>query len=81
MTRVLRELDDLIAAGRVVPATLGGPFVPLSVLAEVEVPRALATAELLVASGKTVSAFVTYDRRQAGAVAAAGIPVAAPGRG
>ena len=71
-----------------------------SVLAEVEVPRALwaaagayrtealrsldaihaATAEVLVASGKSVSAFVTYDTRQAAAVEATGIPVAAPGR-
>jgi uncharacterized protein len=41
----------------------------------------LATAEVLVASGKTVSAFVTYDRRQAAAVTAAGIRVEAPGRG
>ena len=41
----------------------------------------LATAEVLVASGKSVSAFVTYDRRQAAAVIAAGIPVEAPGRG
>jgi predicted nucleic acid-binding protein len=40
----------------------------------------VATAELLVASGKSVSAFVTYDRRQADAVAPTGIPVAAPGR-
>jgi predicted nucleic acid-binding protein len=39
-----------------------------------------ATAEVLVASGKTVSAFVTYDTRQAAAVASTGIPVAAPGR-
>jgi predicted nucleic acid-binding protein len=41
----------------------------------------LATAEVLVASGKTVRAFVTYDRRQAAAVSAAGIPVQTPGRG
>ncbi len=40
----------------------------------------LATAEVLVASGKTVSAFVTYDRRQAAAASAAGITVRAPGR-
>ena len=40
----------------------------------------LATAEVLVASGKNVSAFVTYDRRQAAAATAAGIPVEAPGR-
>ena len=40
----------------------------------------VATAEVLVASGKTVSAFVTYDRRQAAAVAAAGITVQAPGQ-
>lgn len=41
----------------------------------------LATAEVLLASGKTVSAFVTYDKRQAAAVASIGIPVASPGRG
>jgi hypothetical protein len=40
----------------------------------------LATAEVLVASGKTVSAFVTYDRRQAAAASAAGIEVRTPGR-
>jgi predicted nucleic acid-binding protein len=40
-----------------------------------------ATAEVLVAAGKSVSAFVTYDGRQAAAVAATGIPVVAPGRG
>lgn len=39
-----------------------------------------ATAEVLVASGKSLSAFVTYDTRQAAAVAATGIPVASPGR-
>lgn len=41
----------------------------------------LATAEVLVASGKTVSAFVTYDTRQAAAVRPTGIPVEMPGRG
>ena len=41
----------------------------------------LATAEVLVASGKTVSAFVTYDARQAGAVEPTGIRVEIPGRG
>ena len=40
----------------------------------------LATAEVLVASGKTVSAFITYDRRQAAAVVASGMAVAAPGQ-
>lgn len=40
----------------------------------------LATAEVLVAAGKTVSAFVTYDRRQAAAVVAAGMAVSAPGQ-
>jgi predicted nucleic acid-binding protein len=38
----------------------------------------LATAELLVASGKPLRAFVTYDERLA-AAAAATLPVAAPG--
>ena len=41
----------------------------------------LATAEVLVASGKTVSAFVTYDTRQAGAVEPTAIRVEIPGRG
>ena len=41
----------------------------------------LASAEVLVAAGKSVTAFVTYDIRQAEAVAAVGIPVEAPGRG
>lgn len=36
----------------------------------------LATSEVLLMSGKTVGAFVTYDERQA----ATGIPVASPGR-
>lgn len=40
----------------------------------------LATAEELVASGKSVTAFVTYDKRQAAAVEAVGIPVEMPGR-
>jgi predicted nucleic acid-binding protein len=40
----------------------------------------LATAEVLAASGRTVSAFVTYDRRQAAAAEGAGFPVRSPGR-
>ena len=40
----------------------------------------LATAEALVAAGKSVRAFVTYDVRQAVAVRDVGIPVAMPGR-
>ena len=39
----------------------------------------LATAELLVAFGKGVTAFVTYDKRLADVVARAGLPVVAPG--
>jgi len=39
----------------------------------------LATAENLVASGKRISAFVTYDKRLAAAAADAGLTVAAPG--
>jgi predicted nucleic acid-binding protein len=39
----------------------------------------LATAELLVASGKSLSAFVTYDKRLAVAADHAGLPVIAPG--
>lgn len=38
----------------------------------------LATAEMLVASGKTMTAFVTYDNRLAGAAGARGLPVAVP---
>jgi uncharacterized protein len=38
----------------------------------------VATAELLVASGKTVTAFVTYDKRLAEAAGRAGLPIAAP---
>ncbi len=41
----------------------------------------LATAEVLVAAGKAVRAFVTYDVRQAAAVQDVGIPVEMPGRG
>jgi len=40
----------------------------------------LATAEILVAGGRSVSAFVTYDERQAAAVTATGLPVEMPGR-
>ena len=40
----------------------------------------VATADALVASRKTVSAFVTYDRRQASAAEAVGIKVRVPGR-
>lgn len=39
----------------------------------------LATADQLVASGKNVSAFVTYDKRLAEAARACSFPVAAPG--
>ena len=38
----------------------------------------LATAELLVASGQPLQAFVTYDKRLAGAASSAGLPVHAP---
>jgi predicted nucleic acid-binding protein len=38
----------------------------------------LATAELLIASGKALTAFVTYDKRLAETVSKIGIPVAAP---
>lgn len=41
----------------------------------------LATAEVLVAAGKSVRAFVTYDVRQAAAARDVGIPVEMPGRG
>jgi predicted nucleic acid-binding protein len=39
----------------------------------------LATADQLVASGKTVAAFVTYDTRLAAAARALGLGVVAPG--
>lgn len=39
----------------------------------------LATAELLTASGKTITAFVTYDKRLAETARTAGLPVAMPG--
>ena len=39
----------------------------------------LATADQLVASGKDLSAFVTYDKRLAEAARACSFPVAAPG--
>lgn len=39
----------------------------------------LATAENLVASGKHISAFVTYDKRLAAAAAEVGLNVVAPG--
>lgn len=39
----------------------------------------LATAENLVAAGKNVAAFVSYDRRLAAAAAEVGLTVAAPG--
>lgn len=39
----------------------------------------LATADLLIASGKTITAFVTYDKRLAEAARQAGLPVAMPG--
>jgi predicted nucleic acid-binding protein len=38
----------------------------------------LATAELLLASGVSVSAFVTYDSRLGAAARAVGLPVTAP---
>jgi uncharacterized protein len=40
----------------------------------------LATAEMLVAAGKRVTAFVSYDIRQSRAAAAAGFTTVAPGR-
>jgi uncharacterized protein len=39
----------------------------------------LATAEVLVAAGRTMTAFVTYEKRQAAAVEAVGLPVVMPG--
>jgi uncharacterized protein len=39
----------------------------------------LATADLLAASGKTITAFVTYDKRLAAAARQTGLPVIMPG--
>lgn len=39
----------------------------------------LATADQLLASGKTITAFVTYDKRLLACAAAAGLPTASPG--
>ncbi|HEX7308849.1 type II toxin-antitoxin system VapC family toxin [Lentzea sp.] len=39
----------------------------------------LATADVLVASDKKVTAFVTYDKRLAAAAASIGLPATAPG--
>jgi hypothetical protein len=44
-------------------------------------PLHLVAAEVLVAAGKAVRAFVTYDVRHAAAVRDSGIPVEMPGRG
>jgi hypothetical protein len=40
----------------------------------------LATADLLAASGKTIAAFVTYDKRLAETARQAGLPVVMPGQ-
>jgi predicted nucleic acid-binding protein len=40
----------------------------------------LATAEMLVAAGKEITSFVSYDIRQSRAAAAAGFTTVAPGR-
>jgi len=40
----------------------------------------LATAEFLLASGKAITAFVTYDKRLAEAASQAGLPAVAPSR-
>jgi len=40
----------------------------------------LATAELLIASGKAITAFLTYDKRLAEAAGQAGLPTVAPSR-
>jgi predicted nucleic acid-binding protein len=40
----------------------------------------LATADLLAASGKTITAFVTYDKRLAETARQAGLPVTMPGQ-
>jgi predicted nucleic acid-binding protein len=39
-----------------------------------------ATADVLAASGRAVTAFVTYDKRLAEAARQAGLPVAMPGQ-
>jgi predicted nucleic acid-binding protein len=40
----------------------------------------LATADVLIASGQTIAAFVTYDRRLAETARQAGLPVVIPGQ-
>jgi predicted nucleic acid-binding protein len=73
---VLAHLDRL-DIDDAVRATAGAyPFPHLPSLDAIH----LATADQLVASGKTISAFVTYDRRLAGTAAELGLVVAAPGQ-
>jgi predicted nucleic acid-binding protein len=73
---VLAHLDRL-DIDDAVRATAGAyPFPHLRSLDAIH----LATADQLVASGKTISAFVTYDRRLAGTAAELGLVVAAPGQ-
>ncbi|AEH10098.1 MULTISPECIES: type II toxin-antitoxin system VapC family toxin [Protofrankia] len=73
---VLAHLDRL-DIDDAVRATAGAyPFPHLRSLDAIH----LATADQLVASGKTVSAFVTYDRRLAVTAGELGLAVAAPGR-
>ncbi len=74
---VLAHLDRL-DIDDVVRATAGAyPFPHLRSLDAIH----LATADQLVASGKTISAFVTYDKRLAITAGEIGLVTAAPGCG
>jgi uncharacterized protein len=101
VTSVLAEVEVPRALRRSSPAHLAAMPAVLARISRIEMDAAVratagayvtdalrsldavhrATAEVLVASGKTVSAFVTYDTRQAGAVEPTGIRVEIPGRG
>lgn len=75
VTATLARIDriEVDAAVRVTAAAYGDPLLRSSDAIH------LATADQLVASGKVVSAFVTYDERLANAARACSLPVAAPG--
>jgi uncharacterized protein len=73
---VLAHLDRLDIDDAVLATAGAYPFPHLRSLDAIH----LATADQLVASGKTISAFVTYDRRLAITAAELGLVAAAPGQ-
>jgi len=75
MPNVLAQLN-LVEIDRSVRATAAAYVDPL--LRALDAIH-LATADTLIASGKRISAFVTYDKRLATAADAAGLSVVAPG--